>query len=195
MNKPRLTAITRGIGAGKSVVSQILRVMGYEVFDCDCEAKILMDSDLQIKNRLISDIHRDAVDSYGQINRKLISSIVFADKERLALLNSIVHSAVRRRIEEWKNEKHSRCHLFVETAILYQSGLDRAVDDVIDVVAPDEIRIIRVMKRNNCSRQDVISRIHSQQFTPNTPHHSITEIINDNFCPVLPQLLNYLKNT
>ena len=51
------------------------------------------------------------------------------------------------------------------------------------------------MKRNNCSRQDVISRIHSQQFTPNTPHHSITEIINDNFCPVLPQLLNYLKNT
>ena len=78
MNKPRLTAITGGIGAGKSVVSQILRVMGYEVFDCDCEAKILMDSDLQIKNRLISDIHRDAVDSYGQINRKLISSIVFA---------------------------------------------------------------------------------------------------------------------
>lgn len=193
MSLPRLTAITGGIGAGKSVISRVLRVMGYEVFDCDREAKLLMDSDPVIKSRLVAEIHPGSVSPEGNIDRRLLSTVVFADSEKLNALNSIVHAAVLRRIRAWQSERHNKDHIFVETAILYQSGLDKIVDDVIEVIAPDEIRIMRVMKRNNCNREYVVSRIRSQQFVPATIHPRVTEITNDDFTAVLPQLLSYLQ--
>lgn len=189
----RLTAITGGIGAGKSVVSRMLIVMGYDVFDCDREAKLLMDSDNEIKTRLKAEIDADTVDSEGNINRAHLSSIVFTDAHKLEKLNSIVHGAVKKRICEWCEEKHSSQHLFVETAILYQSGLDKMVDDVIEVIAPDEIRIERVVKRNNCSATEVSARIKSQTFTPENRHSTIIEIVNDGFTAILPQVMAFLK--
>lgn len=192
MTLPRLTAITGGIGAGKSVVSRALRVMGYEVFDCDSEAKLIMDSDDAIKLRLISDISPAAVLSDGTIDRRHISSIVFSDPVKLAALNAIVHEAVRRRISDWQQEPHRSGRLFVETAILYQSGLDAMVDDVWEVIAPQEIRILRVIARNNCDRQTVIDRIKSQTFLPDKPHPAVHLIDNDGFEPIIPQILALL---
>lgn len=193
MKPLRLTAITGGIGAGKSVVSRVLKVMDYEVFDCDHEAKIIMDSDDEIKRRLRNEISPTAVLNDGTIDRKHISSIVFSDQAKLSALNAIVHEAVRRRILEWKSESHKAARLFVETAILYQSGLDGMVDDVWEVIAPDEIRILRVMERNDCDRQTVIDRIKSQTFIPERLHPATYNIVNDNFVPLLPQLLTLLK--
>ena len=87
MTRLPLIAITGGIGAGKSVVSNVLRVMGYEVFDCDSEAKIIMDSDVEIKHRLITEISPLSVSSDGIIDRRHISSVVFSDKSKLEQLN------------------------------------------------------------------------------------------------------------
>ena len=188
-----LTAITGGIGAGKSVVSRALKVMGYEVFDCDSEAKIIMDSDNEIKRRLCSEISPKAVLSDGSIDRKHISSIVFSNPAKLTTLNAIVHEAVRSRILDWQSEPHKADRLFVETAILYQSGLDAMVNDVWEVIAPDEIRIIRVMERNGCDRQDVIERIKSQTFVPEKYHPATHSVVNDSFTPILPQILTLLK--
>lgn len=188
----RLTAITGGIGAGKSVVSLILRAMGYEVFDCDSEAKIIMDNDPCIKDELKKKISPNAIDEDGNIDRKHISSIVFQNPKKLELLNKIVHTAVRHEIEVWKAKSHSS-HIFVETAILYQSQLDRMVDDVWEVTAPDELRIQRVIGRNQCSRQEVLSRIKSQFFIPEKTHPNTHIITNDEITPVLPQILKLLK--
>lgn len=189
---PRLIAITGGIGAGKSVISEILRKMGYPVFDCDAEAKRLMDHSETIKSELIEKISPLAVLKNGEIDRKLISSIVFKDPEKLTELNRIVHTAVLNEIEDWKKTHSDKHLLFVETAILYQSHLDRLVDEVWEVIAPEEIRIIRVTKRNNCQREEVISRIKSQSFLPEKPHSNIHEIVNDDFTPVLPQIIALL---
>lgn len=189
-----LTAITGGIGAGKSVVSAMLTAMGYDVFDCDIEAKKIMDSDTSIKSRLKTEIHAETVRHDGSIDRQRISSVVFSDKAKLQILNDIVHGAVRRRINTWATEHRANSHLFVETAILYQSGLDKMVDDVIEVIAPDEIRIMRVVRRNNCDEAQVAARISAQQFVPQTRHKHISEIINDDKLPVLPQLLAYLAS-
>lgn len=191
----RLTAITGGIGSGKSVVSRMLGLMGYDVFDCDSEAKRIMDEDCGIKNRLREEIHKDAIGADGAIDRKLISSIVFADKRKLGRLNEIVHEAVKTKLAAWCEEPHNSNHLFVETAILYQSGLDKMVDDVLEVIADDETRILRVMKRNNCNEADVQARIESQRFTPEKPHSHVTVINNDGMTAVLPQLTEYLKNS
>ena len=193
MKRAHLTAITGGIGAGKSVVSKILRTMGYQVFDCDIEAKRLMDSSTEIKLKLKTEISAAAVDYDGNIDRKHLSSVVFADPAKLERLNSIVHKAVRDEIKHWANNQHANSHLFVETAILYQSQLDKDVDDVWEVIAPEEIRIIRVMNRNRCTREEVISRIKSQSYTPQMPHSKIAHIINDDFTPILPQLSDLLS--
>lgn len=184
----KLIAITGGIGAGKSVVSHILRAMGFEVYDCDSHAKYLMDESSEIKRRICTEISPAAVDSCGDIDRTVLSSVVFADPAKLAVLNSIVHHAVIDDIKSWSLRPHTKELLFVETAILYQSRLDRLVDEVWEITAPDELRIARVIARNGCDRDAVAARMRSQSHIPAQPHHIVREIINDNLTPLLPQI-------
>ena len=188
----RLIAITGGIGAGKSVVSRILCATGYEVYDTDREAKRLMDRSADIKRRLCDEISPLAVNADGSIDRQHLASVVFANDAKLNALNAIVHGAVRDDIHRWLSLPHSRDVIFVETAILYQSRLDRIVDEVWDVIAPEELRIERVMSRNSCTREAVAARIAAQTYTPASPHSIIHTITNDGVNPLLPQLLKSL---
>lgn len=187
VNRPYIIAINGGIGSGKSVVSRIVTAMGYPVYDCDVRARQLMDSSDEIKAAISADIHRACIKD-GLIDRAMLASIVFEDKEKLAILNSIVHGAVREHFASWaENQPGSVC--FVETAILYQSGMDTMVDEVWTVDAPLDLRIERVMKRNGLTRQAVMSRITTQDsFTPATPHPLVRLIINDADTPLLPRI-------
>lgn len=186
----RVIAITGGIGSGKSVVCRIVSSMGYPVYDCDYEAKRLMDSDNEIKKRIVAEICEEAVVD-GVINRKLLAELVFSDKYLLAKLNAIVHGAVRYDFLEWC-EKHNGT-MFVESAILYESGFDKHVDEVWEVVAPKRVRILRACKRDNANERSVISRIERQEETVVAqPHQHTHEIVNDDVEPVLPQVLKLL---
>lgn len=185
----KLIAITGGIGCGKSIVSQILKEFGFQVYDCDCNAKYLMDNSPIIKDCLKSTFGNDIIID-GTINRVKLASIVFNNKEKLVKLNNIVHSSVKEDLISWKLENSQKKLLFIETAILYQSGLDSIVDEVWEVNAPLEIRIERVMKRNNISRQDVLSRIESQKYEILAQADYI--ITNDDKVAILPQLVTIL---
>ena len=214
-----LTALTGGIGAGKSVVSRILRTMGYPVFDCDSEARALMDADSRIKERIAAEIAAEAI-AGSDIDRRRLAEIVFADAAKLEILNSIVHAAVKERLAQWvesevkseevrvkseevrvKSEevrvkgeevrvKSGEPMLFVETAILYQSGLNRLVDSEWCVEAPMELRIDRVMNRNGLTRSQVEDRIASQHFEipDGEPRPFRSLIFNDGINAVLPQI-------
>ena len=187
VTSPRLTAITGGIGAGKSVVSAILTAMGYPVYDCDSRAKALMDADTEIHVALCRLIHpRCVID--GVIDRPLISSIVFADAAKLQQLNGIVHAAVRADLAEWRIANASAPRLFVETAILTESALHTIVDDVWEVVAPQQLRISRVMARNNIPAEAVKARIAAQRPLPADLPNLIHQLHNDNLHPLLPQI-------
>lgn len=157
-----LVGISGGIGSGKSVVSNILRAMGYAVYDCDREAKRLMEEQLEIHRKLCEHIHPEAVVE-GKINRELISNIVFCDKSALLKLNSIVHAAVFEDIERWRKSYAAGQLLFVESAILHSSGLYRLVDDEWRVEAPLNVRIERVKKRSGLSGSEIRARIKSQE--------------------------------
>ena len=191
MSSTRLIAITGGIGSGKSVISDILRAMGHKVYDCDTRAKALMDTDESIKDDLINLISIDAVRSDRTIDRKLLSEIVFNDPEALSRLNSIVHKAVRADLRRWRDTSSDKT-VWVETAILYASRLDREVDEVWEVTAPTELRVQRVMKRNSMSREQVLARISSQSTTAAQLHPLTKSIVNDGVEPVLPQILSLL---
>lgn len=189
-----LIAVTGGIGAGKSVVCRVLRTMGYPVFDCDSEAKALMDADCDIKRRIAIEIDESAV-CCGNIDRRRLAEIVFADVAKLEILNSIVHGAVRQRIAEWEQTLAGRL-LFVETAILFQSGLNRLVDEEWRVEAPRDMRVERVMMRNAMTREQVEARIEAQEYvvSPDEPKLHLVRLFNDERHSLLSQILVRISN-
>jgi dephospho-CoA kinase len=190
----QIVAITGGIGSGKSVVSHILRTMGYPVYDCDANARTLMEQSAQIKQRIAAEVTPDAIAPDGTLCRSAISACVFTDAAKLATLNSIVHGAVRTHCAEWCKAQSRHNLIFVETAILYESGFDALVDCTWQVDAPTEVRIARVMKRNGITRSQVEQRIASQARTAAThpkPDHIISNAPGE---PLLPQILNLIAH-
>ena len=188
MKSKRLVVITGGIGSGKSVVSAILRIMGYPVYDCDSRAKNLMNTNNDIKNDLISSFGVDCISEDGKINAQYISSIVFKDKTALLKINSIVHPRVKDDILlEYLNNQGV---MFVETAILLQSNLLDIIDEVWLVDAPEKVRVKRVMLRNSMSADEVRRRIKSQSGQDYSTLKNLCPIINDGVSAILPQIIS-----
>lgn len=179
-------AIIGGIGSGKSVVSRLLTLMGYPVYDCDSNAKRLMDES--------EDIHRGLVDIFGPravtpdgIDRAYIASIAFNDAEKLSRLNALVHPAVLHDFDCWARRNGEI--VFVETAILAESGMSKSVDAVWSIEAPLEVRVERVMARNAMSRDDVLRRISSQAAGIPDEIISVTHLTNDGRRALIPQIV------
>lgn len=181
-------AITGGIGSGKSVIASIVSRLGYNVYDTDSQARMLMDSTPAIITRIADEISRDAIID-GHIHRPTLASIVFNDPASLARLNAIVHATVRSHFISWRASLPPST-VFIESAILYESGFDNLADRVWLVTAPEPLRIARVMRRNNLTEAQVRSRITSQSSIP--PSSKITTLVNDETTPLLPQLLPLL---
>lgn len=188
----QLIAIAGGIGCGKSIVSRILTAMGNMVYDSDSRAKRLMDNSDEIKSAIAKEICAEAITPDNRIDRRKLASIVFGEKEKLEKLNSIVHSAVKKDILKWR-ESNTAEKLWVESAIIYESGISEMVDEVWDVTAPEELRISRVVNRNGISPDEVKQRIDAQNITVTNPHKHTFTLLNDGVQPLLPQILNLLK--
>lgn len=204
----KLIAVAGGIGSGKSVISRVLRVLGYDVYDCDSRAKALMNSSVAIKQRIAQEIAQEAIImsptsadinwDEAEIDRKKLSEIVFGDIRKLSRLNSIVHGEVIADVMRWHKRK-SASHpgaVFVESAVLFTSGLDRIVDAIWDVTAREETRIKRAMSRDNASAEAVLSRIKSQESERKMLEEStvlVHTIDNNGDIAVLPQVLRLLS--
>lgn len=183
-------AITGGIGAGKSVVSRVLRALGYPVYDSDTAARHLVDSDTDIHACLCRDIHPAAVVD-GRVDRPLISSVVFADADALQRLNSIVHPRLVDDFVTWARHHSGATHIFIETAILDTClPLHPHIDAIWQVEAPDDLRVARVVARSHLTPAQVRARI-AAQHTPVAatlaaiPRHTI---LNDLRTPLLPRI-------
>lgn len=190
----KVIALTGGIGSGKSVVSAVLRTMGYAVYDCDSRAKSIMDNSQAIKHSLVEAFGNEAVSTDGVINRGYIAGRVFGDDEALCRLNGIVHPAVHADVERWIGECAGRGQqrVFVETAILRRSNLHDIIDCEWRVVAPESVRVERVMRRNNLPREAVEARINAQAGEEASDSNA-SMIINDGIMAVLPQVERLLE--
>lgn len=194
MDRPTVIAIEGGIGCGKSTVCAIVAAMGYPVYDCDTQAKVLMDRDESISQAIAEKIGRQCVNHDGSINRPALSDTVFSSPDKLETLNAIVHGAVRTHLASWIGSSHDKV-IFVETAILYQSGLDRMVDEVWHVDAPAKVRLQRVMKRNGLTARQVKARMDAQDaYRPERIHPAVHTIVNDGLTPVLPRVEQLLAD-
>lgn len=156
-----LIGITGGIGAGKSVVSRMLRGRGFTVFDCDLEAKRLMESDTSLMEALAEVAGSDIYDAEGHLCRKLLASRIFSDTALRESVNRLVHAAVRQ--EMMRRYTLSERIFFVEAAIMASSGLAALCSSVWLVDAPREIRFRRAMERGGISECDLQARMTAQE--------------------------------
>ena len=153
--------LTGGIGSGKSTVAKVLEVLGVPVYYADEAAKELMHTNELLKQQLILHFGRETYFEDGQLNRKHLSSIVFNNKEKLELLNSLVHPATIADAKEWFSKQQSP-YVVKEAALLFESGTAEGLDYIIGVTAPSALRIKRVMDRDGVTADEVKKRMANQ---------------------------------
>jgi dephospho-CoA kinase len=161
MKKPLFIGITGGIGGGKSTLAQKLRTEGYDVYDSDNEARMLQNEHPVIREKLI-ELFGNEIYIGNELNRKELARIVFQKSELLAKLNAIVHPIVKDHLNNWLEQRKLHKLLFMESAILFESGFNLIVDKIIVITATEDIRIRRVMKRDGSSMEQVKLRIANQ---------------------------------
>lgn len=186
MSGVHFIGLTGGIGAGKSVVSRVLRTQGYAVYDCDSRAKSLMVESAQLNAELMGRFGRECI-SPKEINRQMLASKIFADDESREWLEKKVHAAVHEDVLRWASMQSGPC--FVEAAIMSRSGLAESAERIWVVEAPEEVRLNRAMARDGVRAEQVRARMAAQQRElAALPHRKVEIIVNDGEAPLLPQI-------
>lgn len=190
---PRTICITGGIGAGKSVVSTMLRLKGFTVYDCDSRARSLMLTDA-IRNALTEILGDDIYDSKGTLRRKEMAERIFSSPVTRLAVNAVVHEAVRQDLAEACDSCHGRL-FFVETAIPATSHIADLCHSVWLVDAPEKTRLLRACQRDDTDETAVRKRMESQsgEFS-SLPEANISVIVNDGETPLLPQIDSLLES-
>lgn len=152
--------LTGGIGSGKTTVANVFEVLGIPVYNADERAKELMHTNELLKQQLIFHFGEETY-ADGYLNRKYLSSIVFADKEKLELLNSLVHPVTIADAAQWFSRQTSP-YVIKEAALLFESGTAEGLDYVIGVTAPVTLRLKRVMDRDHVTAEEVKKRMLNQ---------------------------------
>jgi dephospho-CoA kinase len=160
----KLIGLTGGIGSGKSTVAAIFKTLGIPVYESDFRAKMLMHLDKDLKNKISALLGSEAYDDNDELNRSWIASQVFSSPTLLQHLNAIVHPAVHEDLKKWVAEEpqQSSPYLLQESAILFEEELTSRLRAVILVVAPEDVRIDRVVRRDDVTREQVLERMKNQ---------------------------------
>lgn len=179
--------ITGGIGSGKTVVAQLFELLGVPVYYADSAAKKLMDSNPGVKEKLINHFGPETY-AGGKLDRAYLAGVVFNNPAQLKLLNSIVHPVVINDSVEWMNSQ-KKPMVMKEAAIFFESGSQVEMDYMIGIYAPRELRITRVLKRDNSSRQSILDRISKQMDEEEKMKRCDFVIFNDEQQLLIPQVL------
>jgi dephospho-CoA kinase len=156
-----IVGLTGGIGSGKTTVAKIFKDFGVPVYNSDKEAKRLMKSSKKIR-KAVRELLGDDAYADKKLNRAFIANRVFQDKSLLHKLNAIVHPAVREDFTFWAKKQES-AYVIQETAIIFENSMQSFYDRIILVTAPEEIRLKRILARDNGSKSKVLDRMQNQR--------------------------------
>lgn len=158
----KLIGLTGGIGSGKTTVAHIFEALGIPIYYADARAKKLMHMDFDLV-AAIKAAFGDDVYAEGKLDRPRLAEIVFTNPERLKVLNSLVHPAVGRDFSAWVESQNPETpYILKEAAILVETAGHRDLDGVILVQAPENLRIARVIDRDQISFDQVKARMANQ---------------------------------
>ena len=193
-NSNMLIGLTGGIGSGKTTIANALRERGYTVYDTDNAAKRLVLTP-SVRSAIEKLLGQDVYDGDRYLTHR-VAERVFADPELLGQLNAIVHPAVRQDLQQMVSALPDGGMVFVESAILYESGFDTDCDYVVAVIAPKTVRIARTMARDNKTEDEVKQRIKAQMSNCQLRHRVQYVVENNGRQPVstlVDKLLRHLK--
>ncbi|MGB9678730.1 MAG: dephospho-CoA kinase [Thermoanaerobacteraceae bacterium] len=157
--------LTGGIGSGKSTVSKILKRLGAVIIDADIVSREIMSKGNVAYNMIVKYFNEDILLADGEINRKKLGNLVFADKESLKKLNDITHPEIIKKIKEKIKEERLKSHqkaIILDAALLIEMEMHKLVDEVWLVVVDSKTQIKRVMERDKITYEDAVNRIKSQ---------------------------------
>ncbi len=180
--------LTGGIGSGKTTVCNVFKHLGIPVYHADIQARILSDTDGDIRKAL-SGLFGENIYTESGLNRKKLSEIIFVNSHLLQEVNAIIHPKVKEHFIKWIHGYSEMKYIIHEAAILFESGMNPLFDKIITVTAPESIRIARIMKREGVSENDVKNIINNQW--PESKKREISDymIMNDQKRLILPQIL------
>ena len=141
----RKVAITGGIGSGKSFISNKFAELGVPIYNSDVRANIIINSNITVKKLLIKNFGDDSFID-GELNKKLISKIIFNNKSKLDLINSIVHPFVYQDYKSWLLIQNTSYTIY-ESAIIYENNSMHKFDKIIGVISDNKLKISRLLKR------------------------------------------------
>ena len=173
----KIIGLTGGIGSGKSTVANYIASKGIPVYIADEEAKKIMERE-DVKQKIQNLFDQSVFNSDNSLNRKKIAELVFNHPEKLKKLNTIVHPEVQLHFKNWVKEHKNYPFIIKEVAILFETGGNKQCDKVILITAPEELRIERVMKRDNLTKKDILVRINNQ--LPDFKKKKLSDFIVEN---------------
>lgn len=183
-----LTAITGGIGSGKSYVCRMLESRGISVYDCDAAAKRLMRTSEKLQQELRQLVGQDVYTSDGQLQKRILADFLLASEANKLALNDVIHPAVA---EDFLSSGMT----WLESAILFESGFDRRIrfDRIVCVSASRDVRIQRIMRRDNITAEKAAEWIDTQMAQEEVERRSHFVIVNDGKSDIEQQVDNMLS--
>jgi dephospho-CoA kinase len=161
--------------------------LGIPVYNADTEAKKLMETDPVIRKAITGLFGKEAYQDHN-LNRAFIAAQVFNRPEKLQALNAVVHPAVIVHGAQWMQAQHAP-YTLKEAALLFESGSHKNLDFVIGVYCPQEVRVQRILQRDEMLREDVLARMKNQMNEEEKMKKCDFVITNDNQLAVIPQVL------
>ncbi len=188
-----IIGITGGIGSGKSTVCSVFKTLNISVYNTDLWAKYLINNNEKIKTELI---HLLGEKTYinNNYNKPYVAKLIFNDEKLLLGINNIVHSAVNLHFNEWHKKQKQAKYVIKESALIFESKINSLTDKIITVTAPEELRIKRVMQRDNLTKQQVEDRIKNQLSDDYKIANSDYVIYCDDNQLVIPQIMKIHNN-
>ncbi|MRW22904.1 dephospho-CoA kinase [Staphylococcus aureus] len=160
---PKVIGLTGGIASGKSTVSELLSVFGFEVVDADKAAREAVKKGSKGLAQVREVFGDEAIDENGEMNRRYMGDLVFNHPEKRLELNAIIHPIVRDIMEEEKQEYLKQGYnVIMDIPLLFENELENTVDEVWVVYTSESIQMDRLMQRNNLSLEDAKARVYSQ---------------------------------
>ena len=153
--------ITGGIASGKSFVSKTLIDMGYEVIDSDLISKELSQKGKPLFQAIIQEFGKKYLTSTGDLNRKLLASYVFNNKEALTKLNALSHPLIVSEIKD-RIEKSLENIIFVDIPLLFEAKLEYLCAKIVCVYVPRDLQLKRLMARDNINLEAANLRLNNQ---------------------------------
>jgi len=180
--------VTGGIGSGKTLVCEVFKRLGIPVYNADNEAKNILNSNTEVRKSIENYFGQDIYEN-NSLNKKKLAEIIFNNSEAIQRINSTVHPVVRQYFIAWCKLQENKPYVIEEAAIIFESGAFKELDYTINVFAPEQIRIQRVMERDRATIEDVKNRMQNQMNDDERMKLANFTIINDGTKMIIPQIL------